>query len=204
MTDRKWERDLRRFDERFTQLDAKTLRYCIDETHLDGNWPENHAKTVVSFSVFDETMLLGNARRRGLLNLDPPPRFDLLIVDEAHYLRNPATYAHQAVRFFAAHAEAVLFLTATPIQLRSDDLFVLLNLLRPDVVIDHETFTQMAEPNPEINRAVQEIRAGNENWQQSARAALRAAAATLWGARILAQNPDLRRRLPISIPNVST
>ena len=33
VTDRKWERDLRRFDERFTQLDSKTLRYCINETH---------------------------------------------------------------------------------------------------------------------------------------------------------------------------
>ena len=67
---------------------------------------------------------------------------------------------------------------------------VLLNLLRPDVVIDHPTFSQMAEPNPEINKAVQAIRAGDDNWQKSAADALRAAAATPWGARILAQNPE--------------
>ena len=113
----------------------------------------------------------------------------MLIVDEAHHLRNPATYGHQAVRFFAAHAEAVIFLTATPIQLGSDDLFVLLNLLRPDVVIDHPTFSQMAEPNPDINRAVQAIRAGDDDWQKSA-AMLCARQRLLLGARILAQNPE--------------
>ena len=88
VTDRKWERDLRRFDERFTQLDSKTLRYCINETHLDGEWPQNHAKTILSFSVFNDETLVGNARKLGLLKLDPPPRFDLVIVDEAHHLRN--------------------------------------------------------------------------------------------------------------------
>ena len=195
VTDRKWERDLRRFDERFTQLDSKTLRYCVDETHLDGEWPENHAKTIIPFSVFDEKMLLGNARRKGLLNLDPPPKFDLLIVDEAHHLRNSATYLHQAVRFFAAHAEAVIFLSATPIQLGSDDLYVLLNLLRPDVVIDRETFGQMAEPNPEINRAIHAIRGGAGDWQQITLEALRSAAATPWGARVLAENPDFAATL---------
>lgn len=192
VTDRKWERDLRRFDERFTQLDSRLLRHCIDETNLDGTWPEQHSKTIIPFSVFDERMLLGASRQRGLVNLDPPPKFDLLIVDEAHHLRNPATYIHQAVRYFAAHAEAVVFLTATPIQLGSDDLYVLLNLLRPDVIIDRESFRQMAEPNPEINQAIHSIRAGSNDWQKLTCGALKAAAATAWGARVLASNPDFR------------
>ena len=192
VTDRKWERDLRRFDEHFTQLDSRLLRHCIDETNLDGAWPEQHSKTIIPFSVFDERMLLGASRQRGLVNLDPPPKFDLLIVDEAHHLRNPATHIHQAVRFFAAHAEAVVFLTATPIQLGSDDLYVLLNLLRPDVIIDRESFRQMAEPNPEINQAIHSIRAGNNDWQELTCSALKAAAATAWGGRVLASNPDFR------------
>ena len=193
VTDRKWERDLRRFDERFTQLDSALLRHCIDETNLDGAWPDQHAKTIIPFSVFNEQMLFGAARQRGLLNLDPPPRFDLLIVDEAHHLRNSATYVHQAVRFFASHAEAVVFLTATPIQLGSDDLYVLLNLLRPDVIIDRESFQQMAEPNPEINQAIHAIRAGDVDWQQFACNALQAAAATPWGNKVLCTNPDFKR-----------
>lgn len=190
VTDRKWERDLRRFDERFTQLDPKTLRYCINETLLDGEWPQNHAKTILSFSAFNDETLVGNARKLGLLKLDPPPRFDLVIVDEAHHLRNAATYVHQAVKFFAANADAVLFLTATPIQLGSDDLFVLLNLLRPDVIIDRETFQRMAEPNPYVNRAIHAARAAQNDWQTESATALREAASTSWGQLVLEPSPE--------------
>ena len=44
----------------------------------------------------------------------------------------------------APQAELKVFLTASPIQLGSDNLFVLLNMLRPDVVIDRTTFEDMA------------------------------------------------------------
>ena len=30
---------------------------------------------------------------KGLLDLDPPPRFDLVIVDEAHHIRNQTLIA---------------------------------------------------------------------------------------------------------------
>jgi len=192
VTDRKWERDLRRFDERFTQLDSKSLRFCIDETNNDGEWPDNHAKTILSFSTFNEEVLVGSAKKLGLLKLDPPPRFDLVIVDEAHHLRNSATYVHQAVKFFTANADAVIFLSATPIQLGSDDLFVLLNLLRPDVIIDRETFQRMAEPNPHINHAVHCARVAEGDWQSEVAGALRQAAGTSWGRLILEPSPEFK------------
>ena len=47
----------------------------------------------------------------------------------------------------------MLFLTATPVQLGSEDLYTLLNVLRPDLVIDPASFDQMAEPNRYINAA---------------------------------------------------
>ena len=122
VTDRKWERDLRRFDERFTQLDLITLRFCIDERNSTENGRRTMRKRSFHSPYSTSECYLEMMRRLGLFKLDTPPKFDLLIVDEAHRLRIPATYAHQAVRFFAAHAEAVFFLTATPIQLGSDDL----------------------------------------------------------------------------------
>ncbi|MCE7887906.1 MAG: hypothetical protein DYH13_10455 [Alphaproteobacteria bacterium PRO2] len=119
ITERKWELEMKRFDERFTQLDGNSLRLCIEETHVEGDWPEQHKKTIIPYSLFDEKNLHGEKdgrkKRRGLLDLDPPPRFDLVIVDEAHHIRNASTYAHDAVRLFCEHAEAVVFLTATPI-----------------------------------------------------------------------------------------
>jgi len=193
VAERKWEFEMKRFDERFTHLDGKALRLCIEETDLEGEWPEQHSKIIIPYSLFDEELLQGrtNGRKRqlGLLDLDPPPHFDLVIVDEAHHIRNASTITHQVVKFFCENAEAVLFLTATPIQLGNQDLFTLLNLLRPDLVIDPETFNHMAEPNPFINEALREARAGDENWDQRVLASLNSAGDTPWGSTMLRSNP---------------
>jgi SNF2 family DNA or RNA helicase len=60
------------------------------------------------------------------------PLFDMVVVDEAHYLRNPHTQTHKLGRLLRPVCENLLLLSATPIQLRSDDLFHLLNLLDED------------------------------------------------------------------------
>ena len=174
VAERKWELEMKRFDEQFSSLDGKGLRYCIHETDLEGEWPESHGKTIIPYSLLqDEALLQGKKGGRrpqlGLLDLDPPPKFDLVIVDEAHHVRNSNTYAHQAVSFFCEHAEAVVFLTATPVQMGNHDLFTLLNLLRPDLVIDEETFEHMAEPNPHINKAVNLARSGGKGWEETAK-----------------------------------
>ena len=201
VTERKWQNEMKRFEERFTHLDGGTLRYCINEMDLDGVWPEQHQRVIVPYSLFDEALLYGTApggkrkRKKGLLDLDPPPRFDLVIVDEAHHIRNQNTFSHKAVRFFCDHAEAVVFLTATPIQLGSSDLFVLLNTLRPDLIIDQESFKHMAEPNPFINQAVSAARSQEADWPTLVVEFLGQAASTSWGQSILRHNPDFIRIL---------
>jgi len=133
------------------------LRHCLEEAHVEGEWPEQYAKAILPFSLFDSDLVhggVGGNRKRGLLALDPPPKFDLVIVDEAHHIRNSDTFLHQGVRFFCDNAQAVLLLTATPVQLGSNDLYTMLNVLRPDLVIDHASFEQMAEPNRHINDAI--------------------------------------------------
>ena len=199
VTERKWQIEMKRFEERFIHLDGGTLRYCINEMDLEGVWPEQHQRVIIPYSLFDEVLLYGSGpgskkkRKKGLLDLDPPPRFDLVIVDEAHHIRNQDTFSHKAVRFFCDHAEAVVFLTATPIQLGSHDLFVLLNTLRPDLIIDQESFEHMAEPNPFINRAVALARGQEPEWAVQATDALDQAAATPWGQSILRHNPEFSR-----------
>jgi len=199
VTERKWQIEMKRFEERFAHLDGGTLRFCINEMDLEGVWPEQYRKAIIPYSLFDETLLYGTRpdgrrrRKKGLLDLDPPPRFDLVIVDEAHHIRNPDTYSHKAVRFFCDHAEAVVFLTATPVQMGSNDLFVLLNVLRPDLIIDRESFEHMAEPNPFINRAVDLARGQGEGWAGRVVEALDEAAATSWGRALLRNSPEFSR-----------
>lgn len=208
VTDRKWQLELKRFDEEFTHLDGPALRYCINETDLDGRWPSQHSKTIMPFSLFNEALLIGEGKgkrkQKGLLELDPPVQFDLVIVDEAHHLRNTNTYIHQVARYFCENAEAVLLLSATPIQLGDNDLYVLLNLLRPDLIIDRSSFEHMAEPNPFINQAIDYSRAAQPQWEAKSRDALSKASLTGWGQRMLQKNPDFQQALTLLEKSLST
>ncbi len=177
----KWRGEMKRFGEEFTHLDGDTLRHCLHETDLDGEWPRQHSRTILPFSLIDDALLNGKPQKRGkkpkgLLDLDPPPRFDLVIVDEAHHIRNANTWLHQGVKFFCDHAEAVIFLTATPIQMGNNDLFTLLNVLRPDLVIDKASFEFMAEPNPHIHAAANHLRSAATDAQKKALTELKSAA----------------------------
>jgi SNF2 family DNA or RNA helicase len=198
VAERKWFLEMKRFDEHFTPLDGQLLRHCLQETHLEGEWPEQYSKTILPFSLFDSDLLLGRSDRAkskdlGLVNLDPPPKFDLVIVDEAHHIRNTETFLHQGVRYFCDNAGAVIFLSATPVQLGSEDLYTLLNVLRPDLVIDSASFNQMAEPNRYINAAIQHYREVKEQWTKKARSSLDEAARTEWGRTFLREAPAFQK-----------
>ena len=195
---RKWFLEMKRFEEDFTAMDGQLLRHCLKETDLDGEWPEKYAKAILPFSLFDSALISGRAGRgkskdQGLIDLDPPPKFDLVIVDEAHHIRNSATFLHQGVRIFCDNADAVIFLTAIPVQLGSEDLYTLLNVLRPDLIIDKASFEQMAEPNRFINAAVHQCRLGTAGWEHGARRCMAEAAQTMWGQLFLREAPAFQK-----------
>lgn len=196
VAERKWMEELKRFDEQFTHIDGDALRYCIEETHLDGVWPQQYSRSIVPYSLFDEALLLGKQskgrRVKGLLDLDPPPAFDLVIVDEAHHIRNTDTWAYRTVRYFCDNAEAVVLLSATPIQLGDNDLFNLLQLARPDLLPSRRDFDHMAEPNPHINAAIEVGRNAGPGWMTVAREHLALALRTDWGSSVLSADPRVQ------------
>lgn len=208
VAERKWLNEMKRFDERFEHLDGQAIRYCIDETDLDGVWPQNYSRAILPYSLLDETLLNGkqNGRKKqkGLLDLDPPPIFDLVIVDEAHAIRNTNTWAHQNVRYFCDNAEAVVFLSATPIQLGNNDLFNLLQLLRPDVITSRGDFDAMAEPNPALNKAIEAARAAKQDWKERVFDHLHEALATAWGLGVLSNDPKTQQILDLLLDDEST
>ena len=191
ITEQKWENEMKRFDQTIEPLNGEMLRHCLKETEKNGAWPEKYSKAVVPFSLFDERNVLGKASSDiSLLQMDTPPKFDLVIVDEAHHIRNPKTFAYAAVKQFCDNAEAVVFLTATPVQLEYDDLYVMMNLLRPDLIINKDTFHNMADPNEFINKAAAVIRNKKDNWENEALEALNYAFdQTNWGKLVLSKNP---------------
>ena len=82
-------------------------------------------------------------------------------------------------------------------QLHYDDLFVLLNLLRPDLIIDKETFYNMAEPNTYINQAAAIVRHQPDGWQRRALDAVVSACATIWGKNVISNSPTAKSVLEL-------
>ena len=200
VAERKWQLEMKRFDEDFTQLDGRMLAECISETDRDGEWPERHSKTIIPYSLFGEDSIMGRGSRSGkkhkdigLSELDPLPHFDLVIVDEAHNIRNANTWAYRGVEFFCRNADAVIFLTATPLQNSNNDLYTLLNLLRPDVIIDKDTFKTMSEPNAFINNLLRIVRNQEEGWQEAGKAEIANILGTTWGRNVIQHNPEFEK-----------
>ncbi len=88
---------------------------------------------------------------------DVEPRFDITIVDEAHHMRNPETLSYDLGEKLSELSDALLFLTATPLQLGTPDLFCLLSLLVPDEFSDFALFHNLIEPNEHINNAMRRL-----------------------------------------------
>jgi superfamily II DNA or RNA helicase len=75
------------------------------------------------------------------------PLFDLVVVDEAHHLRNPETQRNRLGQMLQPLAQHMLLLSATPIHLRSRDLYSLLKLLDPNTFRDETVLQQFIDAN---------------------------------------------------------
>ncbi|HVC69659.1 MAG TPA: DEAD/DEAH box helicase [Acidimicrobiales bacterium] len=86
---------------------------------------------MASTSIDDPVILasLATARRLPLRDLLTEVDWDLVVVDEAHRVRNPRTASSKLVR--ALRVRFMLLLTATPVENRIDDLYHLVSLVRP-------------------------------------------------------------------------
>lgn len=83
---------------------------------------------------------------------DADKLLDLVIVDEAHYLRNEETLTNLSGRLLRPVANGMVLLSATPIQMRSRDLFNLLHLLDADGFPHEWTYDRSVEANAPIVR----------------------------------------------------
>ena len=81
------------------------------------------------------------------------PAIDLLIVDEAHYMRNPETRSASLGHMLREVSENIVLLSATPISNREDDLYQLLRLVDPDSFYTIDLFPQVLSANEPLLRA---------------------------------------------------
>lgn len=63
-------------------------------------------------------------------------RFASVIVDEAHYVKNPEAKRTRNTRLMLEHADRAILMSGTPLENRVDEFRVLVDHIRPDLVVD--------------------------------------------------------------------
>lgn len=141
----KWKRELRfRFNTRAEVLNAKGLITMIEDFQREGEGYECAVVCSLNSIRVDSV-------QQSLRELEATPyKFDLVVVDEAHHMRNPGRKSHSVGRILSDLTEAMVFLTATPIQLGNVDLFRILNLLDPDQFAEQWQFDRIIDENEPI------------------------------------------------------
>ena len=86
-------------------------------------------------------------------NESEEPLVDLLIIDEAHYLRTAGNRSHELGQLMGGITDYSVFLSATPIHNKNEDLFSLLTLLDPDTFQQKADFANILEANGPLVRA---------------------------------------------------
>jgi SNF2 family DNA or RNA helicase len=85
------------------------------------------------------------------------PLIDLLIIDEAHYLRRSKTKTATLGRLLRGVSDYTILLSATPVHLHSDDLYQLLNLVDEDTFNHPAQFENILSANAPLTRARDQV-----------------------------------------------
>ncbi|MDX2175555.1 MAG: SNF2-related protein [Candidatus Sumerlaeia bacterium] len=127
----KWQLELRsRFNEHlFEHHESGRLHQWLNKVE------EGHVAPLHAISTF-HTVRTDSMRERFL---EVWPHVDLIIIDEAHHMRNKNTATNQMGRLFRDLCSHLILLTATPVQNGLGDLFSLLNLLDEEEFKDEQT-----------------------------------------------------------------
>ena len=111
-----WEHEIRRH----TELDRVVRLHGTDRHDDLDQWVSGGG---IALTTFDTLRLL------------PPPPVELaaMVVDEAHFTKNPEAQRTRAVRSWLTRADHRLLLTGTPMENRVDEFRVLVGHVRPDL-----------------------------------------------------------------------
>lgn len=121
--------------------------------------------------------------------------FDLSIVDEAHAFRNRGTKSFALGEMIQDCSEALVMLSATPVNLHNQDLYNLLSILVPGEFQDLRSLEHRISPNRVLNRLTSSLAdPGVSNADR--RAWLAELQGDLFGS-ILTQRPDFRVLLSV-------
>jgi len=89
----------------------------------------------------------------GAIELEDNFKFDYMVVDEAHYIKNRDAQRTVNVRKLCQKAEKILFMTGTAIENKVDEMISLIEVLNPDVATQIKRMAFMSSA-PQFREAV--------------------------------------------------
>jgi len=164
----KWRDELRfRFGIEATILDAADTFLALQSSLVEGVYANfavigslQGLRPQRGWRKEEEEQRLSNASKLARFlddHGDQEPLIDLLIIDEAHYMRNRETMSADLGRLLRHVAAYVLLLSATPVHLRNQDLYQLLNLVDEDTFNQPLVFDSILEANAPLIAIREEV-----------------------------------------------
>jgi superfamily II DNA or RNA helicase len=149
----KWKQELRfRFDVKAELYDSAAILRLV----------EDFRREVDNFqcaAICSLASIRNKKVQSALSDLEQSPcRFDLVVIDEAHYMRNVKTQSHKTGKLLSDLTESMLLLTATPLHLKNEDLFRQLNILDADEFDNKSLFELRVQENEPVVRAQNALR----------------------------------------------
>ena len=163
----KWRRELhKRFGVEATIVDARGLEKKLRESQLSSTAKKRGFSLIASMQGLRSSKT-NNASQKlhemlGELIYEESI-IDLLIIDEAHYLKNASSKTHKMGKSLVNISNHRVFLSATPIHLGSDDLFHILNLLDETTFSNGDIFDDILDANAPLVKASDMIKESPPN-----------------------------------------
>lgn len=145
----KWQKEFKkRFNEDFAIIDSQVMKLFFRKFE---KYPNDVAlKGIISIQTLRSDEILKELERLQI-------SWDLIIIDEAHHMRNEGTKSNELGKIISLSSEGMLLLSATPLQLGNRDLFNLFNIMLPEEFDNFSTFEEQVKPNEYINLALMKI-----------------------------------------------
>jgi superfamily II DNA or RNA helicase len=156
----KWIGEMKeRFGLYFHLHDGDSLKYLLKTVSKENMIPQGYFFSIVGLQLIRRGEYLTLLRDIDSRRSDP--LFELVIIDEAHHMRNSETDSHELGNILSSMSEMMLMLSATPLNLRNEDLFSQMHVLNPAAFPDIATFETLQSPVIKLNR-ISRLLAANE------------------------------------------
>lgn len=154
----KWQRELQnKFSLSFKVYDKR--KELIRDIKDEANGGRKSIFGIINYEKLRPNPLPGDISISDIIE-ETGYRFDFVICDEAHKVRNSETQQHQGLRRLLSSADASVFLTATPIMTNLKNLHSLVKLLEPNRYSSYNVFRNDVESNRPFIRALAQLNSG--------------------------------------------